>query len=114
MTIKTDSLDVMPEGGTPPRAPAAETPGALLSLFDGQTGDPRAALAGASDVDLKPCPLLVRREITLTFPRIAILRNSLLHHSIHHRGQLTVYLRMSDVPKPALYGPSADEGALGF
>jgi uncharacterized damage-inducible protein DinB len=50
----------------------------------------------------------------MTLPRIAILRGFVFSHSIHHRGQLTVYLRMNDVPVPSLYGPSADEGALGL
>jgi uncharacterized damage-inducible protein DinB len=42
-------------------------------------------------------------------PRRAVLRQFLMNHLIHHRGQLAVYLRMLDVPVPALYGPSADE-----
>jgi uncharacterized damage-inducible protein DinB len=46
-----------------------------------------------------------------TVPRVAAFRNFVLHHIIHHRGQLSVYLRLNDVPVPAIYGPSADEGA---
>jgi uncharacterized damage-inducible protein DinB len=42
-------------------------------------------------------------------PRVAVLRAMILNHTVHHRGQLTVYLRLKDVPVPALYGPSADE-----
>jgi uncharacterized damage-inducible protein DinB len=42
-------------------------------------------------------------------PRIATLRSFIFNRIIHHRGQLTVYLRLNDVPVPALYGPSADE-----
>jgi uncharacterized damage-inducible protein DinB len=44
-------------------------------------------------------------------PRIAVLRGMVMNHAIHHRGQLAVYLRLNDVPVPALYGPSADEQA---
>jgi len=44
-----------------------------------------------------------------TMPRIAVMRTMIMNHVIHHRGQLTVYLRLNDVPVPALYGPSADE-----
>jgi uncharacterized damage-inducible protein DinB len=42
-------------------------------------------------------------------PKAAVMRSFILNHMIHHRGQLTVYLRMNDVPLPAIYGPSADE-----
>lgn len=45
----------------------------------------------------------------LSMPRVQVLRSMILNHMIHHRGQLTVYLRMCDVPVPAIYGPSADE-----
>jgi len=49
------------------------------------------------------------REI-FSMPRIAALRSFVLSHMIHHRGQLSVYLRLNDIPVPAIYGPSADEG----
>ncbi|MSV27261.1 MAG: damage-inducible protein DinB [Bryobacterales bacterium] len=115
VTINTDSLDIMPEGGPPPRPPVAETREELLGLFDRCVAEAKAAIAGASDEDLmKPWSLVVRGKVTLTLPKIAILRSFVFSHSIHHRGQLTVYLRMNDVPVPSLYGPSADEGALGF
>jgi uncharacterized damage-inducible protein DinB len=45
-----------------------------------------------------------------TLPRIAAFRSFVLNHTIHHRGQLSVYLRLNDVSVPAIYGPSADEG----
>lgn len=45
-----------------------------------------------------------------TIPRVAAFRSFVLHHIIHHRGQLSVYLRLNDVPVPAIYGPTADEG----
>jgi uncharacterized damage-inducible protein DinB len=46
----------------------------------------------------------------LTMPRISVLRTFIMNHLIHHRGQLSVYLRLRNVPVPAMYGPSADEG----
>ena len=49
----------------------------------------------------------------LEMPRLAFLRTILLNHSIHHRGQLTVYFRLLDLPVPAIYGPSADENPFG-
>jgi uncharacterized damage-inducible protein DinB len=53
--------------------------------------------------------LLKAGEEVLSMPRIAVLRSFIMNHMIHHRGQLGVYLRLNDVPVPALYGPSADE-----
>ena len=46
----------------------------------------------------------------LTMPKVAVFRSFIMNHMIHHRGQLTVYLRLRNVPLPALYGPTADEG----
>ena len=46
----------------------------------------------------------------MTMPRVAVLRSFFMNHLIHHRGQLSVYLRLRNVPVPAIYGPSADEG----
>jgi uncharacterized damage-inducible protein DinB len=45
----------------------------------------------------------------MEMPRVAVLRTMIMSHTIHHRGQLAVYLRMTDVPLPSIYGPSADE-----
>jgi len=54
------------------------------------------------------------RELMLEMPRIAVVRSFLISHTIHHRGQLTVYYRMTGVPVPAIYGPSADEQPAGM
>ena len=53
--------------------------------------------------------LLKGGEEVLAMPRVAVLRSFIMNHAIHHRAQLGVYLRLNDVPVPALYGPSADE-----
>jgi uncharacterized damage-inducible protein DinB len=45
-----------------------------------------------------------------SMPKVAVLRSFVMNHMIHHRGQLSVYLRLNDVPVPSIYGPSADEG----
>jgi uncharacterized damage-inducible protein DinB len=48
----------------------------------------------------------------MTMPRIAVIRNWVLNHTIHHRAHLCVYLRVNDVPVPGLYGPSADDSGM--
>ncbi len=53
----------------------------------------------------------VEGKVVMELPRVAVVRSMLINHTVHHRGQLTVYLRMHDVPLPSLYGPSADEQA---
>jgi uncharacterized damage-inducible protein DinB len=73
----------------------------------------RKAIAGASDADLmKPWSLMAGGKTIFTMPRIAVLRGVIMNHGIHHRGQLTVYLRLNDISVPSIYGPSADEGQM--
>jgi uncharacterized damage-inducible protein DinB len=82
----------------------------LLGAFDKNASAARAALAGASDEDLgKTWSLLAGGQTLFSMPRIACIRSFVMNHTIHHRAQLTVYLRLNDVPVPAIYGPSADE-----
>ncbi|HKY03361.1 MAG TPA: DinB family protein, partial [Blastocatellia bacterium] len=61
---------------------------------------------------LKPWSLLMGERTVFTMPRVAVIRTMVLNHSIHHRAQLGVYLRLNDIPVPSVYGPSADEGNL--
>jgi uncharacterized damage-inducible protein DinB len=82
----------------------------LLAAFDLHVMHVKRALARCSDAELAVPWRLTRGEQTvLSLPRLGALRRFLLHHLVHHRGQLTVYLRLRDVPLPPLYGPSADE-----
>ena len=68
---------------------------------------------GASDEDLmKPWTLFHGGQELFTMPRLAVVRGMILNHILHHRGQFTLYLRLNDLPVPALYGPSADEGGM--
>ena len=62
---------------------------------------------------MQPWTLAFNGQTVFTMPRAAVLRMSCFNHIIHHRAQLGVYLRLKNVPVPALYGPSADEGAMG-
>jgi uncharacterized damage-inducible protein DinB len=82
----------------------------ILETFDANVAAGRAALAAASDELLKgKWSLRSGGHAVFTMPRAAVLRSFVLSHLIHHRGQLSVYLRLLDLPVPALYGPSADE-----
>jgi uncharacterized damage-inducible protein DinB len=90
------------------RVPFTTTP-ELVDRFDRNVREARAALGSASDADLD-VPWVLRNGATTVFsmPRAAVMRGFVLSHMIHHRGQLSVYLRLRDVPLPSLYGPTAD------
>ena len=82
----------------------------VLAVFDEKLASARAALVGSSDADLmKNWTLKNQGKEIFSLPRIACLRSFVMNHMIHHRAQLTVYMRLNDIPVPALYGPSADE-----
>ena len=82
----------------------------VLERFDRNVADTRAALTGKSDPEMIAAWTLKHGDQKLfTMPKIAVWRAFLMNHVIHHRGQLSVYLRLNDVPVPAMYGPSADE-----
>lgn len=90
--------------------PSFTTTANLLATFDSAVTRAQAALAAVKDEDLQvPWTLRAGDHVIFTLPRGAVLRSFVLSHSIHHRGQLTVYLRMLDVKFPGVYGPSADE-----
>jgi uncharacterized damage-inducible protein DinB len=112
-TIGEDSLDISPDGQPPKLVQSAATLGKVLETFDTNRARARAAIPGASDAVLfQPWTLLSNGRIVFAMPRVAVLRGQIFNHLVHHRGQLTVYLRLNDVPVPDLYGPSADEGSL--
>lgn len=83
---------------------------ALLKAFDESVAKAKAAMAQLDDGKaMGPWTLRNGIAVVMEMPRVALLRTVLLNHSIHHRGQLTVYLRLLDVPLPPVYGPTADE-----
>lgn len=112
-TLATTEMDfalpevraMMPKPGSNPQE--------VLAIFDQGLTEARAAIARATDADFAVVWSGKSDGKTLfAFPRIGVLRSFVLNHAIHHRGQLTVYLRLLDLPVPALYGPSADEGGM--
>jgi uncharacterized damage-inducible protein DinB len=112
-TIDNDSIDLAPGGKPLPGAELVKSQAELLELFDNNAAKARAAIAGASDADLsKPWTLKANDKEIFTLPKIAVLRSFIMNHMIHHRAQLGVYLRLNDLPVPAIYGPSADEGSF--
>jgi uncharacterized damage-inducible protein DinB len=113
MTLNQDSIDIAPKDGSTFTTPEARSTKELLEFFDKNVAAGRAVIAATSDEQLaKPWSLLAAGETLLTQPRLAVLRGFVMNHSIHHRAQLGVYLRLNDIPVPANYGPSADEQAL--
>jgi uncharacterized damage-inducible protein DinB len=97
--------------------PTTEPPvgtAAIVQRFRDNVASTRVYLEGLSDEALKEPFELRRGEAVLrSFPKIGVVRAILLNHSYHHRGQLSVYLRLLDVPVPAIYGTSADENPYG-
>ena len=93
------------------KAPPLQTAEQLLARFDDNVRQSRAAIAAMTDEQLAREFEVTRGDQTFfRLTKRTMLRRTLLNHQIHHRGQLTVYLRLHDVPLPAVYGPSADEG----
>ena len=81
-----------------------------LALFDANVEGAMRAVAALPDPRLRePWTLRAGDHVVFTLPRIAAWRTFVMSHQIHHRGQLSVYLRLNDIPVPPIYGPSADE-----
>jgi uncharacterized damage-inducible protein DinB len=109
-TLSRESFDISPAGAPPYKEEPIQTRAELLKRFDTNAGKMRNALASTEDEQfMTNWSLLAAGQPLFTMPRVAVLRGMILNHLIHHRGQLSVYLRMNDVPVPAIYGPSADE-----
>jgi len=109
MVVTKDETDFATNGYVPRTAP---NPQELLQLFDDKLAQAIADLKTISDDTLKNTEWTLRNgdQIFFKVPRMGALRGFAISHYIHHRGQLSVYLRMLDIPVPSIYGPSADEG----
>ena len=110
MTVLQDELDLNPPGGSGYRPPTTETRAKLLAAHDESVARGLAALRTTTDQHLATSwKLLVGGRVVMEQPRHEVIADTFMHLA-HHRGQLTVYLRLNGVPVPSLYGPSADEG----
>jgi len=109
MMIHQDELDLNPPGGKPYRPKLATNVTELIAAHDAALAGSLQALSGTTDEHLQTnWQLLVAGKVVADKPRHIMIRDS-INHLAHHRGQLTVFLRLLDVPVPAIYGPSADE-----
>ncbi|CAA9302493.1 MAG: hypothetical protein AVDCRST_MAG68-574 [uncultured Gemmatimonadetes bacterium] len=108
-TVSQTEIDMSPPEGPAYTPPSFTTTEALLATFDANVAASRAAIAGISDEDaMVPWSLKAGGHTIFSMPRAGVLRGMLMNHIIHHRGQLSVYLRLNDVPLPSIYGPTAD------
>ncbi|HJR63073.1 MAG TPA: DinB family protein [Gemmatimonadaceae bacterium] len=103
-TLRSTELDLAGAGGY-----SFEKTETLLDLFDKNVREAREALGSTTDSDMQvPWSLKRGGQVLFTLPRAVVVRQH-INHLIHHRGQLSVYLRLIDVPVPSIYGPTADE-----
>jgi uncharacterized damage-inducible protein DinB len=108
--LDTDSFDIAPPGSAPRSPNVMSSRRQVLEMFDKNVASARASLSKATDEQLMRNWSFQRAgKNLLTMPKIAAFRGFVINHVIHHRGQLSVYLRLNNGPVPSIYGPSADE-----
>src|ERR1700760_1254214 len=112
MVVNMDEIDINPPGGPKFKPPEWKTRRDLLQQFEASLSKGRAVLLGVTDERLLNTKwrMLAAGKLMSEQSRYVAIRDGVLNHMAHHRGQLTVYLRMNDEKVPAIYGPSADEG----
>ena len=109
-TLTSDSLDFATMEYTPFEPKSTEE---LLAFFDEHIAKAKATLGETSDETFMTNWTMRNGEQEyFTMPKVAVMRSFVMNHIIHHRGQLSVYLRLNDIPVPSIYGPSADEGNM--
>jgi uncharacterized damage-inducible protein DinB len=110
-TLEQDEFD-LPADYQPWKA---DSPTDLLTHFDGNIDQTLKVLDNYPDEKMMQKWTMRSGDRTFfTLPRIVVMRSFILNHLVHHRGQLSVYLRLNDIPVPAIYGPSADEQSPGM
>ena len=110
ITLQQDEFDLAPSGGDDYMPPVADSTAELLEIFDQNTSSAREAIAAAGDdVFMQSWTLKKAGEALFSAPKAGVLRRFVMNHLIHHRGQLTVYLRLIGVPVPQTFGSTADE-----
>ena len=108
ITLENTTFDLDTFSDARPLQP--ESRAAVVKEFDEKVKAARALLVAQSDPELlTPWTLKKGGQEIFTMPRISAIRSFVMNHLIHHRGQLSVYLRLKNVPIPPIYGPTADE-----
>jgi uncharacterized damage-inducible protein DinB len=113
MMVNQNELDMHPPGGSRYTQPELGTSRDLVEALDGNVIKAREALVNTTDEHLMThWRFLIGGHVVSDEPRYVMLRDAVFNHLAHHRGQLTVYLRLNDARVPSIYGPSADEGIM--
>jgi uncharacterized damage-inducible protein DinB len=113
--VMTDEFDIAPRDAPPYHSPKFESRSQILEVHEECLQKAIQALQGTTDEHLeKPWKFMARGKVITELPRHINIRDSVINHLAHHRGQLTVYLRLTSASVPAIYGPSADEGKEMF
>ncbi len=109
-TLTQDVLDFATADMTPFQPKSTDE---LLAFFDDHVEKAKGILGETSDEAMfTDWTMQNGEQVYFTMPKVAVMRTFVLNHIIHHRGQLSVYLRLNDIPVPSIYGPSADEGQM--
>ena len=113
MAITMDELDIAPKDGSSQRPVPLNTSAELVAALDKAVTQARAALQATTDAHLETSWRLVAGgQLAFEQPRHQVIRDTFLH-SAHHRGQMTVYLRLLGSKVPSVYGPTADDRSFG-
>jgi uncharacterized damage-inducible protein DinB len=108
-TLRQTSFDPYPPGGPSYALPVFESVAQTLKTYDEGVTAARAMLIATTDGEfMVPWTLKNGGQTMFSMPRAGVFRSFILNHTVHHRGQLSVYLRICDVPLPSIYGPTAD------
>lgn len=108
--VNRDELDIAATGSAQFKPQVQATNRELIAAFEASLARARGALEATSDDHLrKPWKFMVAGHVADERPRFMMIRDAVFSHMAHHRGQLTVYLRLNEAKVPAVYGPSADE-----
>jgi len=113
MAISLDELDIAPKDGPKHKPAPLNTSAELIAALDKAVAQAREALQKTTDAHLAtPWRLLAGGNLAMEQPRLHVIRDTFLH-SAHHRGQMTVYLRLLGSKVPSVYGPTADDKSFG-
>jgi uncharacterized damage-inducible protein DinB len=113
MGITQDELDIAPADGGKMEQKRMDTSDELVQALDKAAAEARSALEGTTDEHLVTSwRLLARGQVVMETPRYVMIQDT-INHWAHHRGQMTVYLRLMGAKVPAIYGPSADDKSFG-